>query len=169
MNIDWQEWTNTFSSYASPRFSLLTRHKQAPGSTGTEHRRVRDLLLAANSVERQEMLAFQLKEQIAKVLGTSASKLDSEQPLNTMGLDSLMMVELKNRIEKETGISLPTVELMAGPSISELSSSVLKQLSGAYEPSADATSPRVASSSVGEIKKEPRNAMFRGVEALSSR
>jgi aryl carrier-like protein len=56
--------------------------------------------------------------------------MDPDTPLNELGLDSLMTVELKNRIEQEAGVSLPTMELMRGPSLSKLAQLVLEQISG---------------------------------------
>src|SRR6267143_67466 len=114
----------------SPRFSLLAPSSNAAGSIGMDYRRIRDSLTAVRPGERQAIVISHLREQIAKVLGMSATKLDPDQPINSMGLDSLMLVELKNRIEKETYISLPTGELMVGPSIRELSKVLLDQLTG---------------------------------------
>jgi aryl carrier-like protein len=128
MNIDWHRWAYASSSNISPRLSLLARNGQASGFAGENHHRIREILLAAQPATRHEMLVRLLKEQVAKVLGTSASNVDADQPLNGMGLDSLMMVELKNRIEKETLISFPAVELMVGPSIRELSKVLLTRV-----------------------------------------
>jgi hypothetical protein len=43
-------------------------------------------------------------------------------------MDSLMAVELKNRIEKNVGVVIPMVQLLQGPSIKELAGSVLAHL-----------------------------------------
>jgi acyl transferase domain-containing protein/aryl carrier-like protein len=129
MNIDWRQWARFASSHASPRLSLLLSPDRIDRSVD-DGGRVRDLVLAAPEKERSQILQSYLREQVARVLGTSAAKLDPQKPLNEMGLDSLMMVELKNRIEKETGVSLPTVELMRGPNLLTLSRVLLEQLTG---------------------------------------
>jgi acyl transferase domain-containing protein/acyl carrier protein len=163
MDIDWQQWADVFSSYASPRFSLLAQSSIAGDSTGVK--RIRDLLTAVQPGERQAIVIAHLNKQIAKVLGMSAAKLDPDQPINGMGLDSLMLVELKNRIEKETSISLPTVELMAGPSIRELSRVLLGQLSGAAEPSARGAHWQIESRRTADDQSGSRDELARRVEA----
>jgi len=164
MDIDWQQWARAFSAYGSPRFSLLAPSSNAAGSIGMDYRRIRDSLTAVRPGERQAIVISHLREQIAKVLGMSATKLDPDQPINSMGLDSLMLVELKNRIEKETSISLPTVELMVGPSIRELSKVLLDQLTGVVEPSARRTSGQPESRRTAEEQGGSRDELARSIE-----
>ena len=51
-----------------------------------------------------------------------------DQPLNTVGLDSLMALELKNRVEVGIAITLPIVSLIQGPSISQLAAEIVKRI-----------------------------------------
>lgn len=74
----------------------------APEST-IELRRIQ---LATSPEEQQQLLEEYLTEQIAKVLGLAPSQLDVEQPLNTLGLDSLMLIQLVNRIKKDFALEL---------------------------------------------------------------
>jgi acyl carrier protein len=64
----------------------------------------------------------------AKVLGASAADIDLERPLNSLGLDSLMAVELRNWIQTELRINLNTVELMRGPSVTQLVEALVDQI-----------------------------------------
>lgn len=61
-----------------------------------------------------------LKQQIAQVLGLTASQLDVEQPLNTLGLDSLMLIQLVNRIKKDFGLELSIEALFEDMSLIDL-------------------------------------------------
>jgi acyl carrier protein len=91
-----------------------------------------------------------LREQVARVLGASAEKLDLDRPLTDLGLDSLMAVELRNWIEGDLRLSLPTVELMKGPSVSRLAELLLAQLA-----KIDAGG---VSAAVVEIRRQPDEA-----------
>ena len=81
-----------------------------------------------NQAERHQLLQSYLSEQVARVLGLSASKLDVQQPLSNLGLDSLMAVELKNRIAVDLGVNVPMVKFLQGPSVDQAATQVLDQL-----------------------------------------
>ncbi|WP_224242631.1 type I polyketide synthase [Hyalangium gracile] len=57
---------------------------------------------------------------IAEVMRIPAAQLNQERSLIEQGLDSLMGVELKNRLELELGVSLPMARLLSNVSLSEL-------------------------------------------------
>jgi amino acid adenylation domain-containing protein/thioester reductase-like protein len=61
-----------------------------------------------------------LAAQVARVIGMDVARLDRRLPLDALGLDSLMALELKNAVEKELGIDLPLVNLLQGPTIEDL-------------------------------------------------
>lgn len=67
-----------------------------------------------------------LKEMIGKTLKMNA--IDENARLNTIGVDSLMAMELHAMMESNLGIRIPSMELMKGPSIKQLAFSVLREL-----------------------------------------
>ena len=56
------------------------------------------------------------------------SSIDTKQPLNTLGLDSLMAIELKLNIETRLKITVPMAAFMESPSVSSLAKAVAKLL-----------------------------------------
>jgi acyl carrier protein len=71
------------------------------------------------------------------VLGLSPSQLDIQQPLTNLGLDSLMAVELKNRISADLGVNVPMVKFLQGFSVAQAATQLLEQLTAeADSPSA---------------------------------
>jgi acyl transferase domain-containing protein/acyl-CoA synthetase (AMP-forming)/AMP-acid ligase II/acyl carrier protein len=76
----------------------------------------------------QPILEGQLREQAARVLRLSPAALDVEQPLNNLGIDSLMAIELKNRIEADLGVTVPMVKFLEGPSVRDLAGYLTEQL-----------------------------------------
>lgn len=65
---------------------------------------------------------------VAEVLELPAASLDRARPLNRMGLDSLMAVEVKNRVEEDLGVALSVVQFLQGPSVAELAARLDEEL-----------------------------------------
>jgi phthiocerol/phenolphthiocerol synthesis type-I polyketide synthase C len=82
----------------------------------------RSTIINADVAERQQLLEEYMRHAGGRVLGLATEKLDLEQSLNRMGIDSLMAVELKNRIEADLGVDLPVLKLLEGASLSQLAS-----------------------------------------------
>ncbi|BAY49687.1 thioester reductase domain-containing protein [Scytonema sp. HK-05] len=79
--------------------------------------------------QRQELLISYIQEQIVKVLEIDSSQyLDPEKPLNALRLDSLMNIDLKNRIDTELGVNIPIEIFIGNLNISQLANLVLQQL-----------------------------------------
>jgi acyl carrier protein len=66
------------------------------------------------------VLAGRLREYVAGVLRLAPARVDLDQSLTTMGIDSLMAIELKSRIERELGVAIPLLQIARGPSLTEL-------------------------------------------------
>src|SRR5207245_939367 len=71
-----------------------------------------------------------LQREVARVLGLPPSRLDVSQPLNTLGIDSLMALELKKQIESELQVEVPLIKVIQGPSVAELAGLLLSLLAG---------------------------------------
>ncbi len=80
----------------------------------------RPKLMSAPPEERPAILAEHLRKSIAKVLGLAPDKLELDQPLTDVGLDSLMAMELIVRIEMDLEITVPVVRFLGGPSIEQM-------------------------------------------------
>src|SRR4029453_7646364 len=78
-----------------------------------------DLLAAPSSEEQQRILDSYLRRQVSRVVGFPEHKLDLLQPLNTLGLDSLMSLDLKNQMEKDLKIAVPLSFLLEGANLKE--------------------------------------------------
>ncbi|MBR8835868.1 MAG: amino acid adenylation domain-containing protein [Stigonema ocellatum SAG 48.90 = DSM 106950] len=91
-------------------------------------------LLELKPQERHLKLASYLQEQVAQVFKVAPSQLDEQQPLSTVGLDSLMAIELQNRIETNLGVVLPMARFLEGSSIDQLAGEVLAQLTASPIP-----------------------------------
>lgn len=76
--------------------------------------------------------------EIARVLGDDA-ELTVDTQLKEAGFDSLMTLELRNRLSRRTGLSLPGTVVFDHPTTAALSAYLLSRLGGAVERTAEAT------------------------------
>ncbi|MEM7482781.1 MAG: amino acid adenylation domain-containing protein [Acidobacteriota bacterium] len=80
----------------------------------------RAALLALSGDELDERLGDELQRLVGRLLAVGSEQLPLDRPLNRMGLDSLIALELKNGIQAGTGVEVPMEELISGPSVAEL-------------------------------------------------
>ncbi|MEM9017549.1 MAG: SDR family NAD(P)-dependent oxidoreductase, partial [Verrucomicrobiota bacterium] len=122
---DWDRLAHLAPAVESlPTFSLLRDNERRNLSSGALRRHI----LSAPVRRQLELVRDFLLNQIASVFATDSQSLDPAVPITTMGIDSLMSIELLNRIEGELGISFPMGGLLSGPSIDELAQTVLNCL-----------------------------------------
>jgi acyl carrier protein len=98
-------------------------------------------VLAAPAAERHRLLEDHLRHRVAGVLRMPPTQLDVNRPLSTLGIDSLMAVELKNKVESELQVSVPLVQVVQGPTVAELATLLLGLMEG-REPEARAPTER---------------------------
>ena len=99
------------------------------------------ILEAKEPRERQLLLEGHLLKLLSRVLRTPASRLDARQPLSSLGLDSLMALELKTGFERDLGVIIPLVKFFQDLDVDELAAYVLEQLAAATSGAAPPLAP----------------------------
>jgi len=100
----------------SPEVSLA-----GDGGSSEQRSTIRQRLEQADPTTWHELLTKYIQAEIAAVIGSDPSALpDASRGFFDMGMDSLMTVELKNRLERALGRSLPATVAFDYPSINDL-------------------------------------------------
>nr|VFJ72080.1 MAG: Acyl transferase domain-containing protein [Candidatus Kentron sp. FW] len=81
---------------------------------------IRHRLEQAAEEEYERILTEFIRTRLAGILGANPAQVDIKQPLNAMGLDSLMTIELRNRIRSELGADMAVAKLMGGATVLDL-------------------------------------------------
>ncbi len=124
-------------------------------------------LAAAGPDEAHALLTTYVAGQLAGVMGfASADDVDVHQDFADMGIDSLLAVDLRNRLEASLGLTLPATLVFDHPDLASLIDHVAEQLAaggspdGGAAPDADPTAAEPASLADAEA------ALLAEIEAL---
>ncbi|WP_019509582.1 type I polyketide synthase [Pleurocapsa sp. PCC 7319] len=96
---------------------------------GSQSPKLRQQLEQALPHQRLDLLTIYIQQEVASVLGLDEEQLpELHQGFFQLGMDSLMAVELKNRLEISLGSSLPTTITFNYPNIAALAKYLVTQI-----------------------------------------
>jgi acyl carrier protein len=126
--VEWKGLLRSMSARLPARYSALVGEAAAEKGGASAGSGVHDLL-EADAAALPSLLESYVRDLLARAMGTSPARIDTQQSLRNLGLDSLIAVEVRNRINAELGMNVPLAKFMqAESSISALSSYVAERL-----------------------------------------
>ena len=105
---------------------LLSQHDDNDAEHDERQMDIRQQILDGTLTE--SAVVNMLSHEIGKILYMAPEKIDVNESLLNMGMDSLMGVELANAIEQSFGVSIPILALSQDPSINKLAKRLVTQL-----------------------------------------
>ncbi|MEO8384599.1 MAG: SDR family NAD(P)-dependent oxidoreductase [Betaproteobacteria bacterium] len=130
MELDWRALARFLPTAASPRFGDLAK---LGGDAQGEEANADDIQRLLAELPDEALLPTfidMIKAEVAEILRASVDKLDTNQSIFEMGLDSLMGVELAIALEGRFGVRLPVMALSESPTIAKLAARMIAQLRG---------------------------------------
>jgi acyl transferase domain-containing protein/acyl-CoA synthetase (AMP-forming)/AMP-acid ligase II/acyl carrier protein len=76
---------------------------------------------------REALLDGYLQRELAGLLGLDEDRIDRNEPLTYLGIDSLMALDLRNRVRSATGLSVPASALIEGTTLANLTDQLVRQ------------------------------------------
>jgi natural product biosynthesis luciferase-like monooxygenase protein len=101
-----------------------------------------------------ELLELDLRNQLARLLGISPSELNPQQPLNTLGIDSLKAVQIKNQIEANFGLVLPMETFLDDINITQLATQILSGATSSNPTSSSICTPLQTATEFPGLKQQ---------------
>ncbi|NEQ66581.1 MAG: SDR family NAD(P)-dependent oxidoreductase, partial [Symploca sp. SIO2D2] len=117
MPINWSRWFEVQTGTTMPMLKDLAPSQSKLSQEGwfIEH------LEAVSPEQRRQLLLKEVRLQVAQVLGMSApEQIDSQVGLFDIGIDSLMLTELRNRLQSSLGCRLSATALFNYANIDDL-------------------------------------------------
>jgi acyl carrier protein len=111
-----------------------------------------------------------LRAQLARILKLAPSRIDRERPLGAMGLDSLMTLELRRRLEAALGISLPATLVWNHPTVRDLGAYLAaRMVEGAGLDAGGAAAPDTTPAAPSEVDRLTADELSSALEAELAR
>ncbi|MFZ0877988.1 MAG: SDR family NAD(P)-dependent oxidoreductase [Candidatus Acidiferrales bacterium] len=134
LRIDWPKYLN--SSRATSALFCNVRHAMQHRATAKPVQQsgssFRAQLTGAPASHRKVLLSAHVRERALAVLGLALTRaIDERQPLQEMGLDSLMAVELRNTLATSLEVPLPGTLAFDHPTIEAITAFLFQKLPGA--------------------------------------
>ena len=167
VGLDWPVFLAGYDGIVPPFLAQMAQKVRAQGPRTPRARAARgenvDLRALLDTVEPAQRLARLqafITSEAAKVLGMGAGgQIDPAYPLNELGLDSLLALELRTRLGAAIGSKQPATLLFNYPSVGALTSLFAAELIGAAvapiapaAPAQDALRSSIASMSEAELE-----------------
>ncbi|HEU4362518.1 MAG TPA: SDR family NAD(P)-dependent oxidoreductase, partial [Mycobacterium sp.] len=134
--IDWARFLPLYQQ-AGRRSFLVEFERELPASalasTPSGTTRLVDELTAAPVQHRKKVLAAYLRDAVAEVTRIDTAEIRADAGFFDLGMDSLMAVELRHRVEQAIGRQLPTTLAMDYPRLSDVADYLLGDVLGLAE------------------------------------
>lgn len=120
----WKDWLNYCPELRKDGFlqDVIKNRRESEAIHSkiiSERKPIQDILQQTERENRLSILRQFILSELARVLKIEELRIDLNQSLLHLGFDSLMAVEMKNRIETNVGIAMPVARLLEGKSINE--------------------------------------------------
>src|SRR5262249_41132133 len=125
--VEWKSLLPSMGSRIPARYSDLVGDTRVEEGRSSASSGVRDILEAEDAA-LPSVLEGYIRDVVARATRTSPGRIDSQQSLVNLGLDSLMATEMRNRIHADLGLNVPLAKLMDSASLSAFVAFVAEQL-----------------------------------------
>ncbi|WP_228922754.1 type I polyketide synthase [Streptomyces sp. DH7] len=127
--VDLHRWLDSYPATARTAFfAELAAPTADSASAGTRSALLETLRETDSAQQRQQTLQPEVVGHIAAVLRLPPDRFDANTSLVTLGLDSLMAIALRNRLQRELSLDIPTTVMWTHPTASALTRYLLARL-----------------------------------------
>jgi acyl carrier protein len=127
--VDLPRWLESYPATARTAFfAELASSTAGTDATGTRSALLESLREAESPQVRRQLLQSQVIEHVAAVLRLATDRFDANTSLVTLGMDSLMAIALRNRLQRDLALDIPTTVMWTHPTACALTRYLLTRL-----------------------------------------
>jgi acyl carrier protein len=144
-----------FSGQVPPMFSELGTSETAAAQSDADGS-ILAVLAATPEMDRPAVIAAQVKSIVATVFDCAVDDFEADDMLEDIGLDSMMAMDFRVRINMVFSIDLPVLEILRGGSVNSLAERVLAELHmvhGDVPAASDEVSPTQPSAALDDVDR----------------
>jgi acyl carrier protein len=131
MRFDARQWIEFHPHVAGAPFLSELVHESTNATESLSTTTFRQSIENAVPMQRLTLIEAQLLEQLGKVLRLDPGTIDKHAPFSNIGMDSLMSLELRNRLEASLGVKLSAALLFTYSTTVALSQHLLERIAPA--------------------------------------
>ncbi|MGE5695053.1 MAG: type I polyketide synthase, partial [Candidatus Sericytochromatia bacterium] len=161
------DWNRARQAGLAARLPMMFSELDAAGATaqsGDADSSVIELLAVTAEADRPAVIAERVQRVVATVFDCATADIDPDDMLDDIGLDSMMAMEFRVRINTMFSIDIPVLEILQGVSVHTLTARILAELHAIYgdAPAAgDESPPRPPIDDVDQLMEELSDADLR--------
>lgn len=173
ITVDWATARETSPLGAMPPMFSLVGIRETDGAgqgADPDAGSVLRHLAEVSEQERPVVVSAHLQELAARVLQLDAARVTEQDSLTSLGMDSMMAIEVKQRIEAALQVDVSVLELLQGATIAELAGRILASLHvddvAPVTQTADVTAEDSDPSEASEGAQDPADDQLAEIERL---
>jgi acyl carrier protein len=126
MSLSIRQWLDVFPQLAgNPFWSDLRQGDAGPQAAGSNAGHFLPSLEAAAPADRLGLVEQHVREQVSQVLRIEPARIERIAPFKSLGVDSLMSLEVRNRLEASFGLRLSPTLLFTYSNVAVLAEHVM--------------------------------------------
>lgn len=130
IGADWARVRRGLGGQLPPMFSELGVTESSCADTDSTSS-IRELLSACPEADRLGLVARQVRQVVSAVFDLAVTEIGCDDGLDDLGLDSMMAMDFRSRINALFAIDVPVLELLRGVSVNSLAARILDELAPA--------------------------------------
>ncbi|WP_328518101.1 type I polyketide synthase [Mycolicibacterium arseniciresistens] len=153
ISADWSRARQLLGGHLPKMFADLDAAIASSGHTGSDGS-ILDVLASTPEPERLGVVVGQVERLVAAVFDCAVTDFENDDMLDDIGLDSMMAMDFRVRINTTFSIDLPVLEILKGVSVDSLADRVLAELRSIHGEAPAATAAGETPTAMTEVPSE---------------